>query len=471
MIQLANSGVAGLPMAANTASGAGALAPGFTSIPLLQRVSFANLLPDPNLETLPAEQPDAAIPIIETSGGLPHAAVSELPVGNPLPVAGTVSFEQSDPAQSVPSRLPMAAPLAREDGALQRPAVDRLVAMSQAQPLEASTLPASEALAQQTAAKSDANRQISGLAMAAAQVLLAGKNHDTVETKASPIAKPLAQIVETTKPIAGPAFAVSSKFHLPPITADPEVPIKARSQPASSQSESGAATVRLSSETKSLTSRPANETSGQPQSLAQSHPQPQSAAPPSTQITSLTPSAAPGSAPVAPMEISAPQHSVPETKATTPITPRPDQQATLDRVADQTMQAREATQMSNTQIRVPHEQFGAIRMQLELAGAGLKVTLGNNDPGFAQSVQLALAERVAPVADTARADSNSARQDGSAPNNGHSSSGFQLGQNPSQQRAQSRADSGLGEPAFEPQRANSEPDADSTSSNQSGLFA
>ena len=453
MIHLANSGLAGLSK--DTPSLTGELPiPGETPHNLPKNsISFSSvLLPSISLE-LPIEAPRSTdLPeaaIADGGNTLPPMPQLPIPDGKNLPALETPPDYATEVPLSAPQSIAQqpdvnwkAAAFASEDIAHERPPKDRLAraAAPSAQPSHPSIAAPSPSTLPTNTPDGRVQTTISSLAMAATQLLSTEKptrrlfNRQKVQTGPTPISKPAAQ-----SDFRSTNAAPSQKSAPAPVT-QVSLPDDGVVLPKSP----GRPTPKIEPHIARIPHVAAPNDGGTPTQVQRGTdgiPASQS------QFVANAPTTAQSVASVEPETL---QPNSTAAKSTSAPAARVDQQAIIDRTSEQIAISRETAQPNSASIRLPHEKFGQIRMQLELASAGLRVTLGNNDPGFAPSVQVALAERVSAVGDLTRADNGSARQDNSPQGNGQSASqlGQQASQHQAQQRPQMSEDPNFGEALF-----------------------
>ncbi len=109
---------------------------------------------------------------------------------------------------------------------------------------------------------------------------------------------------------------------------------------------------------------------------------------------------------------------------------------------DQLAEARETGRSARPELTMRHQEFGAVSMRIETAGADLRATLASRDPGFVPAVQTALAERtvIAP-GETSSAHTNSGRN---GDHNGGQQSSSNNNSNPGSQNGSQGHSNGSG---------------------------
>lgn len=118
---------------------------------------------------------------------------------------------------------------------------------------------------------------------------------------------------------------------------------------------------------------------------------------PSSDAQALTPqSQSPAPQPPA-ASVIAPAPVAQPITAPAPLSPdgsaRPDGLSQLETTVNQLVQSRESGRALRPELTVRHQEFGAVRMQLDASGQDLRATIASRDPGFVPAIQAALAER------------------------------------------------------------------------------
>jgi len=185
--------------------------------------------------------------------------------------------------------------------------------------------------------------------------------------------------------------------------------------------------------------------------------QPQHSAPsiaPSTQAPSVAPIAAtPPTSPVSPAVASA-------TEAAT----RADGGAQIESAINQLTQARETARKARPELTVRNQDFGAVRMQIETAGADLRATIANRDPAFVPAVQAALVERAMGL--VSETGSNVSQRGADMTNNSQSGQNSAAGQH-AQSDGRYGSSTGSGQGSSQPYREQTGSRDDNASANGS----